>query len=304
VEKKRYVVNAELRGQVQLLVWLAPIGLAFFVVIGLLNRPHTRGDWWSFGGIVAFFALAIPFALRARSATSAVIDVDDDAIEFRKGEEVVRIRWSEVTLVEHRRFARRLRVHSRSGAVIPIEEQVAGFAELAAIVAERTGRPLVPAPRKRRAAEVLPQERAIRVAAPRWLEWFQLTLLAAAAYWFSVRWLIEAWRQQRPMLVVVAIIGGWLVAKALRNAWSKVGQELRLDEYGIVFRDRRGEIRARWSDIGTARLEYPGGTRFFVVRDRANEPLLALQRELFNLSGAAMKRFDRLVETARERTGS
>ena len=292
---RRYTFSPELRGQAQLLMWLCPLMFAGLLAVVLVSPPKNRGDRIALGSLLLGSAAGVVFAVWARPAFHSFIEVAEDGITYVRGNRSVTVRWHEIQRVEYRRFAKRLKVFSTTGAVINIEKQLAGFAEIAETLFLRTGQPSTGIARARVAAITEP---AISIGAPRWTKPLLLVLIAGAAYMFSIRFLILAWRDRDMILFAVALVGAWFVWKAGRNGWYQVALRVDLDEAGIRCRLRDGEISASWSDIGTARLEHVDGVSWFVVRDRQGESILALRREMFNWSGSAMKQFDRLVEVA------
>lgn len=298
---RRYTFSPELRGQTQLLVWLGPLFFAGLLAVALVSPPKYRGDRVALGVLLLVSAVGAVFGAWARSAVNSSIDVDDDGITYVRGNRAITVRWHEIQRVEYRRFAKRLKVFATSGVVINIEKQLVGFTEIAETISLCTGRPSFGVTRTR-AAPIT--ESVFSIVASSWTKLLLLLLVGGAAYLFSIRLLILAWRDRRTILFAVALVGAWLVFRAARNWWYQLALRLDMDEAGIRFCHRDGEISASWSDIGTARLEHVDGVSWFVVRNRQGESILTLRREMFNWSGVAMKQFDRLVEVATQRSGS
>jgi hypothetical protein len=298
VEQRRYAYSPQLRGQAQLLLWLAPTFLALLLFAAVRRPPQNRGDVWALGSLITFSVAAIPFALWLRSVVSAIIEIDDEAIRYRRGAVVLTIRWSDVRLAEYRRFAQRLKVVSTSGDVIYVDKQVSGFNEIANALAEETGRVILPA-----RFQSAPIDSVMEISPSPWLRYLLFSLLLGAAYFLCVRWFFAAWRAHSIRLLVPGLVGAWLVFTASRNWWYQLGQKLQLDESGINYRTRGEETSISWRDISSARTEHVDGIAWFIVRDRSGEVSLALRREMFNWSGTAMNRFDQLAETARRKSG-
>lgn len=244
------------------------------------------------------FLACIPLALWFRAVSSATFEVDDTSITYRRGENVTRILWSDVRTLENRRSTQRLKVFSASGAVINVEHQVAGFDELAAIIAARSGRSIdhlsQPTPKA--------PEGNIEIAPPAWFRYSLIIFVPLAAYFFCIRFVLAAWQQHNAGLLIFAVLGGWLTFRAARQWWVRLALRLRMDDSGIHLRTRRETVSALWGEIRSAELEHPEGNTWFVVRDRKGEPVIALKREFFNWTGSAMKRFDELAAAARHRT--
>ncbi len=297
VEPKTYAIRSDLRDQGRLLLWLAPIVPAVMAVVAV-RQPPTGTNRMFFAALLAVFVALIPFALWVRSLYSATIEVDDSALTYRRGKKVTAIRWSDVRALENHPIAKRLKVFSFSGAVINVDYQFAGFEELTALIATCSGRSIDQL--AQRAQPIA--EGVIEITPPGWFRYALFVFIPAAAYVMSVRFLVPGFRQQRVGLVILGLFGGWVVARAVRGWWFRLGTSLRLDASGIHFKSRKETTSAPWENISTAELEYPDGNTWFVVRDRSGEPVLALKRELFNWTSTAMKRFDQLVATARQRT--
>jgi hypothetical protein len=298
--KHRYAFSPSLRGQIQLALWLAPALLLVLLVVAVVHPPKDRNDGWSLAALSICTAGSIPFALWVKFAFSATIEVDDVALVHRRGSRVVSIRWCDVGSVEYRSLAQRIKVISTTGTVINVEKQMVGFDEIAEIISRRTGRATV---LNSPLARQVSGETAIEIAPPMWLKYISVPLVLVAAYFLSLRWFVHAWQQSRIGPVVIGVMGAWLVGVAARNWWFQLATELRKDASGIHYRDRRDHLSVAWRDIKAAGLEHIDGVTWFVVRNHQNEPILTLRREMFNWAGSAMKRFDTLVESARQRSG-
>jgi hypothetical protein len=281
-------------------VWLCPLVFACLLAVAFISPPKNGGDRISLDALLLGFAAAIVFAVWARSAFHSSIEVAEDGITYLRGKRAVTVRWHEIQRVEYRRFAQRLKVFATTGVVINIEKQLVGFSEIAETVFRRTGQPSSGIARVRPTPITEP---AISIAASNWTKLLMLLLIGVAAYWFSIRFLILAWRDRRMILLAVALLGAWFVWRAARNWWYQLALRLDMNAAGIRFCQRDVEISASWSDISTARLEHDDGMSWFVVRNRQREPILTLRREMFNWSGVAMKRFDKLVQAASQRSG-
>lgn len=290
-------MRSDLRDQGRLLLWLAPIVIVVMAVVAV-RQPPTGTNRTFFAALLGVFVALIPFALWVRSLYSATIAVDDAALTYRRGKKVTAIRWSDVRALENHPIAKRLKVFSISGAVINVDYQFAGFEELTALIATRSGRSIdrLSQPAQPIAAGV------IEITPPGWFRYALFVFIPAAAYVMCVRFLLPGFRQQRLGLVILGLFGGWLVVRAARGWWFRLGTSLRLDASGIHFETRKETTSIPWENISTAELEYPDGNTRFVVRDRSGEPVLVLNPAVFNWTSGAIKRFDQLVATAQQRT--
>lgn len=300
MESKTYSIRGESRAQVQLLLWIAPAFAVLIIGVAIATRPKGS-DRAIVASLLTVAIASIPFALWARSALSGTIEVNDESVIYRRGKNATTIRWSDVRTLENRRRSQRLKVFATSGAVINVEYQIAGFQELADLIAARSGRSING---PRRSMEPLPTQGDIEIATPEWFRYLFFAFVPAAAYFFCVRFFVVAWRLHNRGYILFGVLGGWLVAKAIRGWWHRLAMRLRMDASGIHFRSRKEAISLAWANISTAQLEHTGGNTWFIVRDREGEPRLALPRNVFNWSGGALKRFDRLAAAARARTVS
>ena len=297
MEPKTYSIRSESRAQVQLLVWLAPAFVVLIAGVAIATRPKGS-DQTIVASLLAFALLMIPFALWARRALSATIEVNDEALTYRRGKNATTIRWCDVRALENRRTSQRLKVIAASGAVINVEYQIAGFQELADVIAARSGRSI---DGLQRSLEP-PTQGDIEIGMPEWSRYLFFALVPVAVYFFCVRFFVVAWRVHNRGYVLFGVLAGWLVVKAIRGWWHRLGTRLRMDTTGIHFRSPKESVSVLWANVSTAQLEYTDGNTWFVVRDREGEPRLALPRSAFNWSGGAMKRFDQLAAAARLRT--
>jgi len=137
--QRQYRIGEEFQSHVRVLRWIAPLGLGLVLLLGLLVPPDPD-ERVSFVGLVFLCAAVLWFSYWLHSVVQAVIEVDAEGLSFIRGGERTRIFWADVVDVRYRRFAQRLKVYSRNGAVINVEKQLAGFEEVAAEIAQRTGR--------------------------------------------------------------------------------------------------------------------------------------------------------------------
>jgi hypothetical protein len=294
VKKQRYDVNPLLRVQVTAAAVVDAIALPGLLLVVVFAPPHNESGRYAFGFLIAASVLFLPLCWWTHRVSQGWLQLDDDGLRQFDGWREVFIRWDDIDRVAYRRFAKRVKVFARDGRVVNVEQQLLGFPAAVRQIVVRGGRSIAGLPAVARIASTEPVAGTLHVGPPRGFRYVIWLATVLAAWFICIRVALNGWWGA----YVAAAVGAWIVYRLNRNLRAEGAREVTLDDRGLHFRDSKRNVTIVRETIRVCRMEFRGDAVWLTLRDAGNNVLLELTRQMFNLTGSMMKRFDVLADEA------